>query len=86
MKTKLDELLKALHEEVQRADPVDETGRELLREVSADIQALLARADETQPAGLSERWQRALQHFEVTHPDLTAVLSSVSSILSNAGI
>jgi len=86
MKTKLDELLKALREEVQRAENVDETGRELLRELSVDIQELLARADVNQPAGWNERWLRALQHFEVTHPDLTAALASVSSILSNAGI
>jgi hypothetical protein len=28
----------------------------------------------------------SIDHFEVTHPDLTAALSNLSAILSNAGI
>jgi hypothetical protein len=33
-----------------------------------------------------ERLQDAIDHFEVTHPDLTSALSHMMTILSNAGI
>jgi hypothetical protein len=33
-----------------------------------------------------QRLQAYIDHFEVTHPELTAALSSLSNILNNAGI
>ncbi len=61
--------------------------RLLLRELSADIRELLERAESKQPApSMMDRIESSIEHFEVTHPDLTTALSSLFSILSNAGI
>lgn len=84
---KLDKLLKQLHKEIEGIESVDEKGQELLRELSTDIRDLLERTEEKQPAAsIMQRIERSIEYFEVTHPDLTAALSNLSAILSNAGI
>ena len=84
----IDELLEKLNKEIEEIQPDDEKGRELLRELSADIRELLDRADKSkQPApSMIQRFEATIDHFEISHPDLTAALSSASAILSNAGI
>jgi cell division septum initiation protein DivIVA len=83
----IDKLLEQLNKEIEGIQPDDEKGQELLRELSEDIRELLERAESKQPTpSLMERIETSIDHFEVTHPDLTAALSSLSSILSNAGI
>lgn len=84
---KLSELLEQLHNELGNLEDVDETGRELLRHLSADIQKLLERTEGT-PADESmlQRLQDVIDHFEVEHPALTAALSQMLNTLSNAGI
>jgi cell division septum initiation protein DivIVA len=84
----IDELLKKLNKEIEEIQPEDEKGRELLRELSADIRELLDRSEESiqPPPSMMQRLEISIDHFEVTHPDLTAALSSASTILSNAGI
>jgi hypothetical protein len=66
---------------------VDQKGRELLRHLDGDIRELLKatgdiQADET----MLQRFQEAVDHFEITYPRLTAALSHMLNILSNAGI
>ena len=83
----LEELLEKLHKEIEGAKSVDEKGQELLRELSADIQELLGGVKEKKAApSMLERMETSIDHFEVTHPELTAALSSLFTILSNAGI
>ena len=83
----LDELLTKLHKEIEGIQSVDEKGQELLRDLSADIQELLERAEEKKAApSMLERKETSIDHFEVTHPELTSALSSLFTILSNAGI
>jgi hypothetical protein len=83
----LSELLEHLHDELGKAEVVDEKGRELLRHLDADIQKLLLRSEGMQPdESLLEGLQDAIDHFEVTHPALTSALSHMMTILSNAGI
>jgi hypothetical protein len=84
----IDELLKNLNKEIEEIQPDDEKGRELLSELSADIRELLDRSEESkQPApSMMQRLEKSIDHFEISHPDLTAALSSASAILSNAGI
>ena len=83
----IDKLLEKLNKEIEGIQPDDEKGQELLRELSADIRELLERAESKQPApSMMQRLEASIDHFEVSHPDLTAALSSVSAILSNAGI
>ena len=83
----LRELLEKVHAEIEKTQSVDENGRELLRDLESDIRGLLARSQEkqTEPP-IVERLDNTIKYFEVTHPDLTATLSELMTILSNAGI
>jgi SMC interacting uncharacterized protein involved in chromosome segregation len=83
----LDELLEKLHKEIEGTQSLDEKGRELLRDLSADIQELLGHTEEKKAApSMMERMETSIDYFEVTHPELTSALSSLFTILSNAGI
>ena len=83
----LAELLEQLHNELDNTDAVDEKGRELLRALNADIEELLERSEGAQSDdSLLERLQESIDHFEVTHPTLTAALSHIVNALNNAGI
>jgi hypothetical protein len=83
----IDKLLEQLNSEIEGIQPDDEKGQALLRELSADIRELLERAESKQPApSMMDRLEASIEHFEVTYPDLTAALSILSRILSNAGI
>jgi len=83
----IDKLLEQLNKEIEGIQPDDEKGQELLRELSADIRELLERAESKQPASsMMKRLETSIDHFEITHPELTAALSSLFNILSNAGI
>ncbi len=85
--SELVELLEKLHKEIEGTQSVDEQGQELLRELSADIQELLGSTEEKKAASsMLERMETSIDHFEVTHPELTSALSSLFTILSNAGI
>ena len=83
----LSELLEQLHNELGKTQVMDEKGRQLLRDLDSDIQKLLLRSEgmETDESFL-ESLQAAIDHFEITHPDLTSALSHMLTILSNAGI
>ena len=85
----LRKLLEQLHDELERAESMDEKGDELLRHLNADIQNLLKRSEKGKAQSdepVLERLQDAIDHFEVTHPTLTTMLSEMMTILSNAGI
>ena len=82
---KLRELLEQLHDELARTKTVDEKGRELLGHVNADMKKFLDPAQEN-PDTLFDRLQKAIDHFEVEHPAITAALSQMLNTLSNAGI
>lgn len=80
--------LEELHRKIQNTDHVDEKGRELLNQLSADIQNLLDRTEDEEQDNTWEiaRLEESVRHFEVTHPSLTAALSQLLNILNNAGI
>ena len=86
----LRQLLEELHQKIESTDSVDEKGRELLSHLSTDIRNLLERTGhEKQLRGSPHevgRLQESIEHFEVTHPTLTAALSQLLNILNNAGI
>lgn len=83
---KLRSQLQRLHDEIEKTQTVDETGRRLLKDIDGHIRELLARTDAQARPGFSEGLEGAIRHFEVTHPALTAALSDLLSALSNAGI
>ncbi|MCB0119227.1 MAG: DUF4404 family protein [Anaerolineales bacterium] len=82
---KLETLLEQVHAELQKVDKVDADSVRLLQDLKQDVQGLLDKADVETPSIL-ERMQRAMEQFEVDHPELTTLISEVSSILNNAGI
>jgi rubrerythrin len=85
----LRKLLEQLHDELEHVGSVDEKGDELLRHLNADIRDLLKRSGKGkgQPDdSVLKRLEDAIDHFEVTHPTLTTMLSEMMTILSNAGI
>ena len=83
-------LLEELHSKIENTNEVDEEGRELLNHLSTDIQNLLKRTGRDEPLRGTpreiNRLEESVQHFEVTHPSLTAALSQLLNILNNAGI
>lgn len=85
----LRELLEELHKEIEKTETVDEKGREMLRHLGADISQFLDRTeclqDQDQPS-LIERLEESVDHYEISHPDLTMVLAKLLATLSNAGI
>ncbi len=83
---KLRHELQRLHDEIEKTSSVDEAGRRLLKDIDGHIRELLARSEVQPRPGLSEGLERAIRHFEVTHPALTAALSDLLSALSTAGI
>ena len=82
---KIQELLEQLHDEIHKANTLDEKGREMLEHLTADINALLVRDGKPEDS-LVERLQDSIDHFEIEHPSLTMALSEMMKILSNAGI
>lgn len=83
---KLRRQLERLHDEIQKTEKVDETGKRLLRDIDGHIRELLARSELESRPGLTRGLEDGIRHFEVTHPTLTTALSDLLSTLSNAGI
>jgi len=83
------QLLEQLQSEIERVKSVDEKERELLRDLETDIRELLERCEaeqvQTHPFTI-RRLEDAIDSLAVNHPTLTAMLSSMSTILSNAGV
>ncbi|MCE7906343.1 MAG: DUF4404 family protein [Anaerolineae bacterium CFX3] len=82
-------LLEDLRGELHKAESLDDKGRALLHELDADIRDLLQRSGEAPaPSGdaLRAALQSAIDHFHITHPQLTILLSELTTSLSNAGI
>ena len=85
---KLRELVENLHEELSSTSSVDAESRELLQQLTADIDQLTA-GDE---AGAGHR-STALQEieavtarFESEHPRLALILGNIADTLSKLGI
>lgn len=85
MTDKLDALLEQVHAKLQKVDEVDADSLKLLQELQQDVQGLLDKTEMETPTVLA-RMQKAVQQFEVDHPALTALISELSTVLSNAGI
>lgn len=84
---KLKDLLEKLHAEMESVDKTDEVGLAMLRDLGKDINDLISSTDDDlSDQSLAERLDEAVRKFEVSHPTLTAMLSEMSKILSNAGI
>lgn len=82
----LERRLSELHAELARTQSVDPKSRELLEHVRRDIESVLERSDEPGQRTLRGRLEAAIEHFETSHPVLTATMGRVMDQLSNLGI
>lgn len=85
-KNKIRELLEQLQGELDQVDPQDAKGRELLENITTDINSLLQDPNIQTDESVLQRLQDTIDHFNLEHPTLTMALSEILSILSNAGI
>lgn len=81
-------LLKQLHRKLEVSPEVSDADRTLLRQLAADIDAVLTDDEVPAPhhAPLLARVQEAVTKFEAEHPEITATLDGVSRKLSDMGI
>ncbi len=85
-KNKIRDLLEQLQDELELLNPLDKKGRDLLENISADINSLLQDSNTQADESILKRLQDSIDHFNIEHPKLTMALSEIMSILSNAGI
>jgi hypothetical protein len=83
-------LLEQLHMEIERTPAMDEKGQQLLSDLGTDILSLLDRSknqnlQQPHPSTV-QRMEEAIDYLEVTHPNLTTMLSELLATLSNSGI
>jgi hypothetical protein len=82
-------LLNELHAKLKNANAITEKDRELLTQLSVEIQSLLAHSGRLAAANhrsVIDRLQESIASFEVSHPDLTEVMARMSKVLSDMGI
>ena len=85
-KNKIRELLEQLRGELEQVSPQDQKGRDLLENITADINSFLQDPDVEADESVLQRLKDTIDHFNIEHPTLTMALSEIMSILSNAGI
>jgi hypothetical protein len=80
--------LKHLHEQLQQVRDINHVDRDLIRQLQADIDSILA-SEKPQPSSvrsITQQLQDAVERFEATHPDLTMIMARVIKQLSDLGI
>ncbi len=87
-KQQLHQTLEQLHADLQHAQSVDDSERELLQNLAKDIQELLDRSEASTQhyRSLGERLSAALLRFELSHPALTASIAQAVDGLNRIGI
>lgn len=88
-KPQLHSTLEQLHKELQQIESVDETERQLLRQLMADIRKLTRSEDGDQlraPDRLVEELAEGIERFEASHPQVTMLMGQVIDALAKMGI
>lgn len=85
MNETLRETLRQLHSQLGQLDDLDATEREQLEAAAKEIQDSLERT-EIQSSDLAEGFQRAIEKFSESHPQLTRTAGQVAEMLSQMGI
>ena len=88
-KQQFDLALQQLHHELQQIESVDETERQLLRQLMADIRKLTRSENSDQlraPEGLVEELTEGIERFEASHPRATMLMGQVIDALAKMGI
>jgi hypothetical protein len=86
---KLRQLMEKLQEEIKNSQSADRKDQERLAHLDSEIHEFLNRPEgsggEIHPS-IVRRLQENLNHFESSHPMLTALISQVLDALSGTGI
>jgi hypothetical protein len=88
-KKQLRELLDQLDLELDTVHRLDESGREKMKALRAEMQQVLERTAPERAAedeGLLDRLREARDEFGAEHPALTRLLNRIAQTLSNMGI
>lgn len=87
-KERLRQLVSSLHEELERTPQVDAEGRDMLRELTGDIEDLVG---DHPPAldsrySAAERVETAAVRLKAEHPRLAGILGEIVDALGRLGI
>jgi len=85
-KKQLEEILSQLKSELASSEFEKASSEPQLRNLIAQIETALVEDEAAVRAALNEPLNDAVLRFEGSHPQLTALLNNVSSVLSNLGI
>lgn len=87
-KERLRELVDSLHNELERTARLDAEGRNLLRELTGDIEELAGHADPSVDTrdSAAERVESAAVRLEAEHPRLAGILGEIVDALGHLGI
>lgn len=86
-KRKLNDSLKQLHTELDKAEPTDET-RDALQSLSGNVQQLIT-AEPSEPVhykSLLDQLNASIIQFEGTHPTLALAISQAINALVDGGV
>ena len=78
-----------LRKALEGARSTTDHDHDLLEQLSADVDALLAEPrtmSQAEQQPMLDRFMTAVTRFEVSHPDLTSTLAHVSKVLADMGI
>ena len=82
-------LLKKLKLEINNIKSVDKSSVEMLDKMKKEIDRALERSEakqEIEKSSLVERLEKSVEHFEASHPELTAKMNNVINFLNNVGL
>ena len=80
----LRDTLQNLHTELQQAQPADDKSREVINNLTQDVQGALANPD--QHHSLRGRLEDSIDHLEENHPQLTLAIGAVLDNLAAIGL
>ena len=84
---RLKEDLLRMRQELERSDSLAPDTRARLEEIAADIESMLESEERNEGhESLADRLRSAADHFEESHPSLTAAVGRIADALSAIGI
>ncbi len=84
---RLKEDLLRMRQELERSDSLAPDTRARLEEIAADIESMLESEERREGhESLADRLRSAADHFEESHPSLTAAVGRIADALSAIGI
>jgi hypothetical protein len=81
--------LSQLHSELKNVQHVDRTSGDILKKLGSDIQRILENSGEVprhHHESLLESLKESIEHFEVSHPRLSALMSDIVNMFGDMGI